>query len=219
MENKEEGQVLLINKPYEWTSFGVVKKIRNQLGLKKVGHAGTLDPLATGLLILCTGKKTKQIESYQSLEKEYIGKMIIGKTTPSFDLETEFDSETDWRQVTEKDILEAAKLFKGKIEQTPPQFSAVKVNGKKAYDLARAGKKAEIKPRKIFIYEFKINNIVLPEISFEMVCSKGTYVRSIVDEFGKAIGVGAYLAELCRTRIGEHNLSDALSIEEACALK
>lgn len=206
--------MLLINKPLEWTSFGVVRKVRGILKLKKVGHAGTLDPLATGLLILCTGKMTKRIEEFQSQEKEYTGKFIIGQTTPSYDLETTPSEPVDYSHITEKEIYEAAKVFEGEIDQVPPLHSAIKVNGKRAYQLARAGQDAELKSRKINITIFEITAIHLPEVSFKVVCSKGTYIRSLARDFGNELGVGAYLSELCRTRIGDFLLQDAIGLEE-----
>lgn len=210
----DEAKVILVNKPYQWTSFDVVKKLRYALKFKKIGHAGTLDPLATGLLILCTGKMTKQIESFQSQEKEYTGSFIIGKTTPSFDLETEISLGQDIAHLTEQDIRNATSKFSGWIDQTPPIFSAVKVNGKRAYKSARKGEAIEIKSRKVEIKEFEITRIELPTVDFKIICSKGTYIRSIANDFGKELGVGAYLSALCRTRIGEFKLENASTLEE-----
>ncbi|MBL3658484.1 tRNA pseudouridine(55) synthase TruB [Fulvivirga sediminis] len=210
-----EGSVLLIDKPYQWTSFDVVKKLRYALKVKKIGHAGTLDPLATGLLILCTGKMTKQIETFQAQEKEYTGKFYLGKTTPSYDLETEVDSETSIDHLHEQEIHEATIPFTGIIEQTPPIFSAIKVNGKRAYEGARKGEDVKLKSRKVEIKAFEITSIDLPEVSFRIVCSKGTYIRSIAHDFGQALGVGAHLSELRRTRIGDFSVDDAKTIEEA----
>lgn len=206
-------QVLLVNKPLEWTSFDVVNKLRNKLKIKKIGHAGTLDPLATGLLIICTGKMTKQIDAYQAQEKEYTGKFIIGQTTPSHDLETEVSEPVDISGINEQQILEASQKFVGVLQQIPPLHSAIKVNGKRAYAFARKGKEVELKPRDVTVSVFEITNINLPAVEFRIVCSKGTYIRSLARDFGEALGVGAYLAELCRTRIGSFSLSNAVSID------
>lgn len=208
-----EGRVILIDKPLEWTSFDVVKKLRYKLRVKKIGHAGTLDPLATGLLILCTGKKTKTIEQIQSQEKEYTGTFILGTTTPSFDLETEPGDPTDISHLTETDIHNATSGFKGFIQQVPPKFSAVKVDGQRAYKHARAGRDVEIKPRTVEIKEFEITRIDLPEVDFRVVCSKGTYIRSLANDFGQALHVGAYLSALRRTRIGDYKIEAAETIE------
>ncbi len=211
-----EGEVLLVDKPIRWTSFDVVKKIRNQHKSIKVGHAGTLDPLATGLLIICTGKKTKQIEHYQGLTKEYIGKILLGKTTPTLDLEMPFDSEQDISHLTEQAILEVVKLFIGRQLQLPPVFSAIKINGKRLYKKARKGKSidVEIKPREIEIYAFEITDISLPEISFKVACSKGTYIRSLARDVGEKLGVGACLSALRRTKIGNFSVENAWQIED-----
>ncbi len=194
--------MLLINKPLEWTSFDVVNKLRYRLKIKKIGHAGTLDPLATGLLIICTGKMTKQIDGFQAQEKEYIGKFVIGQTTPSYDLETAHQMRT------------AARQFIGLIQQTPPLHSAIKIDGKRAYELARKGMEQELKPREVEIKAFEITQVEKPWVSFRVVCSKGTYIRSLARDFGNALGVGAYLAELCRTRIGDFKLENALTIDQ-----
>ncbi|MEK6783433.1 MAG: tRNA pseudouridine(55) synthase TruB [Bacteroidota bacterium] len=207
-------RVLLIKKPLHWTSFDVVNKLRYKLGIKKIGHAGTLDPLASGLLIICTGKMTKQIEQYQGMEKEYIGKFILGQTTPSFDLETLTTPVVDFHHLSEPDLRRATVALTGNIQQVPPLHSAIKIDGKRAYSLAREGKDATLKPREVFVEEFTITKIVLPEVSFKVVCSKGTYIRSLARDFGQILGVGAYLSELCRTRIGVFRLEDALTIEE-----
>lgn len=207
-------QVLLVNKPLEWTSFDVVNKLRNKLKIKKIGHAGTLDPLATGLLIICTGKMTKQIDAYQAQEKEYTGKFVIGQTTPSHDLETEVSEPVDISGINEQKILEASQKFVGVLQQIPPLHSAIKVNGKRAYAFARKGKEVELKPRDVTVSEFTITKVNLPAVEFKIVCSKGTYIRSLARDFGEALGVGAYLAELCRTRIGSFSLSKAVSIED-----
>lgn len=215
MENPQpEARLLLVNKPYEWTSFDVVRKLRNKLKIKKIGHAGTLDPLATGLLILCTGKMTKQIDSFMGMEKEYTGKFIIGQTTETLDLESEPTIPLDITHITEKDLQQAAEKWTGNIQQLPPAHSAIKVKGQRAYTLAREGKEVELKTRDITISVFEITAIKLPEISFRIVCSKGTYIRSMARDFGETLGVGAYLSELCRTRIGSHLLIDAQTIDE-----
>jgi tRNA pseudouridine55 synthase len=206
-------RLLLINKPLRWTSFDVVHKLRHKLGIKKIGHAGTLDPLATGLLIICTGKMTKNIEQYQGMKKEYTGKFTIGQTTPSYDLETEVSQAVNYSHLTESDINNAAGPLTGTILQVPPLHSAIKVDGKRAYLLARKGKEIELRPREVIIYEFEITKISLPEVSFKILCSKGTYIRSLARDFGQILGVGAYLSELCRTRIGDFKLEDALTIE------
>jgi tRNA pseudouridine55 synthase len=219
-EDYKEGQVLLVDKPLEWTSFQVVNKvrwlIRKQFQLKKikVGHAGTLDPLATGLLILCTGKFTKKIDTYQAQEKEYTGTFTLGATTPSYDLETEIDQTFDLSEITSEQIREAAKQFVGDIEQQPPVFSALKQDGKRLYEFARSGQEVEIPSRKIHIAAFEITSIDLPKVAFRVVCSKGTYIRSLAHDFGKALHNGAHLSALRRTRIGEFSVADAISISE-----
>lgn len=179
----------------------------------KIGHAGTLDPLATGLLIVCTGKQTKNIESYQAQEKEYTGTFHIGATTPCYDLEKEIDAHYPTEHITNELIFETSKQFIGKIQQVPPLFSAIKIEGKRAYDIARAGGTAEIKAKEITITEFEITRIALPEMDFRVVCSKGTYIRSLARDFGLALNSGAHLTALCRTRIGQYNLKDSLSLE------
>ncbi|NLR90005.1 tRNA pseudouridine(55) synthase TruB [Flammeovirga agarivorans] len=208
------GETVLVDKPLEWTSFGVVKKLRWEMKVKKVGHAGTLDPLATGLLILCTGKSTKTIDQIQGKIKEYEGEMVIGQTTPSHDLETEVDSEADISHITEDDIYNLLPKFTGKIMQVPPMHSAIKVDGVRVYKHARKGKEVKIDPREIEIKELEITNIDFPRIQFRMVCSKGTYVRSFVRDFGKELGVGAYMSALRRTKIGEYSVEDAKSVDE-----
>ncbi|MBX2941209.1 MAG: tRNA pseudouridine(55) synthase TruB [Cyclobacteriaceae bacterium] len=214
MEWDASDRILLINKPLEWTSFDVVKKLRGILKIKKIGHAGTLDPLATGLLILCTGKMTKRIDTFQAQEKEYTGKMILGQTTPSYDLETKPTQPQDISGITEQMIQEVTSQFTGTIEQAPPLHSAVKVDGKRAYKLARAGSEVKLKAREVTIKEFEITHINLPEVGFRVVCSKGTYIRSLAHDVGQALGVGGYLSELCRTRIGDFLLKDAQTLEE-----
>ena len=216
--NFAEGEVLFIDKPLTWTSFDVVKKLKYQLKLKKIGHAGTLDPLATGLLIFCTGKMTKQIDRYQAQEKEYVGTLVLGKTTPSVDLETEFDSEQPIGHLTESDWEAARRSLVGEIQQVPPAHSAVQVNGQRAYKLARQGKDVAIKPRTVTVSTFEFTRVELPEIDFRIVCTKGTYVRSLVRDVGEKLGVGAYLQRLCRTRIGEHTLAEAYSLDEFLSL-
>lgn len=210
----EEGRILLINKPLEWTSFDVVNKLRYKLKIKKIGHAGTLDPLATGLLIICSGKMTKRIEEFMGQEKEYTGKFTIGSTTPSHDLETEVSEQVDIAHITPQAITDATKNFIGNISQLPPMHSAIRVGGKRAYEFARSGKEIELKHRDVEVREFEITHIQLPEVSFRIVCSKGTYIRSIARDFGNTLGVGAYLSELCRTRIGSFLLKDAMTIED-----
>lgn len=206
--------MLLINKPREWTSFDVVNKLRYILKTKKIGHAGTLDPLATGLLIICVGKMTKRIEEFMGQEKEYTGKFILGQTTPSHDLETEVTEQKDISGLTETLIRETTKNFTGKISQLPPQHSAIRIGGKRAYEFARKGEEIELKPREVEVTEFEITSIALPEISFRIVCSKGTYIRSLARDFGNTLGVGAYMSELCRTRIGPYTLENAAAIDE-----
>lgn len=210
----EEGRVILINKELRWTSFDVVKKIRNLVRIKKVGHAGTLDPLATGLLIVCTGKMTKQINQFMDQEKEYTGAMILGKTTPSVDLETEIDSNTSIEHITEEDVRNTIRKFTGKLMQTPPIYSALKKDGEPLYKKARKGEYVKIEPRPVESKEFEITEINFPEIRFRLVCTKGFYVRSLVRDFGESLGVGAYMSKLERTRIGNNKLEDAQSIDE-----
>lgn len=208
----QSGEVLLIDKPLDWTSFDIVKKVRNTIRIKKVGHAGTLDPLATGLLILCTGKKTKSIEQYQAQEKEYTGSLLLGKTTPSYDLGSDFDASYPTAHITPEMVLEAAKQFVGTIEQIPPAFSAIKKDGKRLYELARKGKTVQADPRMVTIDTFEITEVNLPEVSFRVVCSKGTYIRSLVVDLGKALASGATMTSLRRTRIGEFHVDDAWQI-------
>jgi tRNA pseudouridine55 synthase len=213
----EEGKVLLINKPMEWTSFGVVNKIRHLIRIKKVGHAGTLDPLATGLLILCTGKFTKRINEFMSQEKEYTGTFTLGATTPTYDLESEPVDFKPFEHVTEEQIKEATKLFTGEILQIPPAHSAIKVDGKRVYELARQGKEVKLEPRSVTIKKFEITKVELPVVHFRVVCSTGTYIRSLAYDFGNALGCGGYMSSLCRTRIGAFQLNDAMSIEDFTA--
>jgi tRNA pseudouridine55 synthase len=211
-----EGQLLLVNKPYKWTSFDVVGKIRNAFKpLKlKVGHAGTLDPLATGLLIICTGKMTKQIDSFQAQEKEYTGTMILGAITPTYDLESEPEQLFPTDHLTIAQINEACKQFTGDIQQYPPTHSAVKIDGERLYEKARRGEEVELRLRNVTIIEFEITRIELPEVDFRVVCSKGTYIRSLVSDFGKALNNGAYLSRLRRTRSGNFKVEDAWEVME-----
>jgi tRNA pseudouridine55 synthase len=215
----EAGEILLLDKPLTWTSFDVVRKVKNTLRIPKIGHAGTLDPLATGLLVLCTGKKTKQIEQIQAQEKEYTGTFRLGQTTPSFDLETPVDAELPYAHLTAADIHAATAAFVGLIEQTPPLFSAVKVNGERAYEVARRGGEAEIKSKPVTIREFEITRVALPEVDFRVACSKGTYIRSLARDFGLALGCGAHLTKLVRTRIGEYRVEEALTMDQLTALR
>lgn len=217
--SSDSGSVLLVNKPFQWTSFDVVNKLRFGLKIRKIGHAGTLDPLATGLLIICTGKMTKRIETFMGLEKEYTGTFVLGKTTPSHDLETEVSEGNDLSALTEGKIREAAKSLTGIIQQLPPVHSAIKVGGKRAYHFARKGKEVELKHREVEVKDFEITSIRLPEAAFRIVCSKGTYIRSIARDFGETLGVGAYVTNLCRTRIGDFSLEDARSIEEILEIR
>ena len=220
VDDYQNGKVLLIDKPLKWTSFQVVNKIRWEIKQKfnlkkiKVGHAGTLDPLATGLLILCTGKFTKKIDEFQAQEKEYTGTFIIGATTPSYDLETEINETFATGHIDNDSIYAATQQFIGTIEQKPPIFSAIKKDGKRLYELARAGETTEIKARKVTISEFEITNIALPKIDFKVVCSKGTYIRSLAYDFGNALNSGAHLSALRRTKIGDFNVSVASTIED-----
>lgn len=210
----EPARVILIDKPLGWTSFQAVKKVKYGIKAKKIGHAGTLDPLATGLLILCTGKMTKQIESIQSQSKEYTATIVLGASTPSFDLETEIHELFPVDHILVEDIHRAAAHFTGIITQTPPLFSAVKINGKRAYEIARKGGDAEIKSREVTIYEFEILNIEIPRVSVRIVCSKGTYIRSIARDFGLFLHSGAYLTDLRRTKIGDYSVENAVHPKE-----
>lgn len=205
--------MLLIDKPLNWTSFDVVRKTRNLIRIKKVGHAGTLDPLATGLLIVCTGKFTKKINEYMGMEKEYTGSFTLGATTPTYDLESEPVSHTSIDHLTETHIREATGAFIGQIQQVPPIHSAIKKDGKPVYLLARKGEDVILEPRTITIKEFIIERIELPKVYFKVVCSTGTYIRSLANDFGAALGCGAYLSELRRTRIGMFSVADALTTD------
>lgn len=214
------GEVMLVHKPLTWTSFQVVNKLRYHLkrktGLKniKVGHAGTLDPLADGLLIICTGKKTKEIESFMGLEKTYSGIITLGATTPSYDLETEIDQRFDLSKISEDEIKKVAASMTGEVDQMPPIFSAKRVDGNRAYDLARAGKEVELKPKRVIISKFEILQISLPEVHFRISCSKGTYIRSIAFDLGKNLSNGGHLTALRRELIGDFDLKNAHTIEE-----
>ena len=208
-----EGKVLLINKPLHWTSFDVVRKIRSAIRIKKVGHAGTLDPLATGLLIVCTGKFTKKINEYMAREKEYTGSFTLGATTSTYDLESEPENFKDYHYITEDKLHELTKQFTGQIQQVPPAHSAIKQAGKPVYKMARKGIAVKLEPRTLFIKAFTITGVELPKVYFKVVCSTGTYIRSLAHDYGNALGCGAYLSSLCRTRIGEFTLEDAMSME------
>lgn len=217
-EDFKEGQVLLFNKPLGWTSFQLVNKarwlIRKSCNIKKikVGHAGTLDPLASGLLIICTGKFTKKIDEYQGQQKEYTGTFTMGATTPSYDLETEINETYPIDHISEYDIEVATGEFIGEIDQVPPVFSALKKDGKRLYEYARSGEEVEVKSRKVEITEFEITNNHMPALDFRVVCSKGTYIRSLANDFGMALGTGAHLSALRRTKIGTFHVDDALDI-------
>ena len=218
IDQLKNGAVFLINKKVNWTSFDVVKKMRSCISQKysekiKVGHAGTLDPLAEGLLIVCTGKKTKEISEFQNLKKKYKGEITIGATTPSFDLETSINKRFDFSHVNENDILTTTEKFLGKTWQTPPIYSALKQNGERLYSLARKNKSAKISKREICIYEFNIEEVQLPKIKFEIVCSKGTYIRSIANDFGNELNSGGYLSKLKRIAIGNFCLKDAIDVD------
>ncbi|ADB36852.1 tRNA pseudouridine(55) synthase TruB [Spirosoma linguale] len=214
----DPGQVILIDKPLTWTSFDVANKLKYACKFKKIGHAGTLDPLATGLLILCTGKMTKQIDQYQAQEKEYTGTLVLGKTTPSVDLETAFDAEFDTTGITPEQIQEAARQLTGEILQVPPIYSAVRVNGERLYEKARRGETADrveggIKARQVTVSAFDVDTERFPEIDFRIVCSKGTYIRSLVRDLGLLLNNGAYMSSLRRTRIGEFRVDDAPTLD------
>ena len=215
-----EGELLLIDKPLEWTSFQVVNKIRWALKRKfnikklKVGHAGTLDPLATGLLIICTGKMTKKISEFQDLDKTYIGTITLGATTPSFDLETPINKRFPLKHLNKEKIIEAKKNFIGTINQYPPIFSPIKKKGKRLYEFARIGKKIEIQSRKVVIYSFEFSKINLPDLNFKLKCSKGTYIRSLANDFGKSIDSGGYLSSLRRTAVGSFKIKNSIQLQE-----
>ena len=212
--NFEEGAVLLIDKPLHWTSFDAVRKIRNLIKIKKVGHAGTLDPLATGLLIICTGKFTKKINEYMAQEKEYTGTFTLGATTPTYDLESEPENFQSIEALTEAAVQNATHQFIGEIEQVPPIHSAIKKDGKRVYELARKGVDVKLEARKITIKQFEVDTTQLPVVPFKVVRSTGTYIRSLAYDFGAALGCGAYLSSLRRTRIGAFHVNDAISVED-----
>ncbi len=210
----KQGDIILVNKPAGWTSYKVVDKIKRWFKIKRVGHGGTLDPFAGGLLIIATQNKTKELSKILELDKEYEGVMELGAITPSYDVETEIIKRRSLDGITEEKIKETVKYFIGEIEQVPPMYSAVKYKGKPLYKLARKGLNVERKPRKVKIYEFQILDVNLPEVKFRVKCSKGTYIRSLVHDFGENLGCGAYLKSLVRTRIGDYKIEDALTIEE-----
>ncbi len=214
--NFAEGQMLLVDKPLTWTSFDVVGKIRNSIKPQKikVGHAGTLDPLATGLLIVCTGKMTKQIDTFQAEDKEYTGIITLGATTPSYDLETDIDQRFDISDLTADAIQAATQQFLGELDQYPPAHSAIKINGERVYEKARRGEEVELKSRKIRINSFVIEKIELPHVHFRISCSKGTYIRSIAHDFGKALDNGGHLSELRRTKSGDYDVANAWNLEK-----
>lgn len=222
-EDYKNGKVLLIDKPLHWTSFQAVNKVRwalkKKFGLKKikVGHAGTLDPLATGLLVLCTGKFTKKIQELQAESKEYTGTITLGATTPSYDLETEIDRTYPVEHISEQMILQAAASLTGRIQQVPPLYSAIKKDGVRLYEKARKGELMEIKPREVEVFAFEITGIQMPEVHFRITCSKGTYIRSIASDIGKALDSGAYLSKLRRTKSGDFDVSNALSPQDFVA--
>jgi len=218
-EDYKNGQVLLIDKPLTWTSFQVVNKLRWEIKQRfnikkiKVGHAGTLDPLATGLLIICTGKQTKQIDTYQGQVKEYTGTFTVGGTTPSYDLETAVEKTFPTAHISEELLHKTTEQFTGEIQQKPPIFSAIKKDGKRLYELARKGETTEIKERTVTVSKFEITKVNLPEVGFRIICSKGTYIRSIAFDYGRALNSGAHLSALRRTKIGNFCVDDALSVE------
>ncbi|QTD36683.1 tRNA pseudouridine(55) synthase TruB [Polaribacter batillariae] len=219
-EDYKNGQVLLIDKPLSWTSFQVVNKLRWEIKQRfklkkiKVGHAGTLDPLATGLLIVCTGKQTKEINTYQGQIKEYTGTFTVGATTPSYDLETAINETFPTEHISKELLEETTQQFIGGIQQKPPIFSAIKKEGKRLYELARKGETTKIKSRTVTVLDFKITKVNLPKVDFRIVCSKGTYIRSIAFDYGKALNSGAHLSALRRTKIGNFSVENALSVEE-----
>ncbi len=211
-----EGQLLLVDKPYEWTSFDVVGKLRNTMKpLKiKVGHAGTLDPLATGLLIICTGKMTKQIDNFQAEDKEYTGTITLGATTPTFDLESDIDQTFDISIITADDIYRTAASFVGEQDQYPPAHSAIKIDGERVYEKARRGETVVLKPRQITVHSFEVEKIELPKIYFRIKCTKGTYIRSIANDFGQRLQNGSHLSALCRTKSGDFSVEDAWKLQD-----
>ena len=214
---QDPGQLILIDKPLTWTSFDVANKLKFACKFRKIGHAGTLDPLATGLLILCTGNMTKQIDQYQAQEKEYTGTLVLGKTTPSVDLETEFDGVFDTAGITPEQIREAARQLTGDITQIPPIYSAVRVNGERLYEKARRGEIVDIKSRQVTVSVFETDASRFPEVDFRIVCSKGTYIRSLVRDLGLLLNNGAYMSALRRTRIGDFRVDDAHTLDSFIA--
>jgi tRNA pseudouridine55 synthase len=211
----DEGRVLLIDKPLDWTSFDVIRKLRRLVRTRKIGHAGTLDPLATGLLILCTGKFTKRINEYMAKEKEYTGSITLGARTPTFDLESEPEDHKDYTGITPELLQSVLPVFTGEILQVPPIHSAIKIDGQRVYELARKGKEVKLEPRPVVIKEFEITDHQLPVIRFRVVCSTGTYIRSLANDLGVALGCGGYLSSLRRTRIGEFRVEQAMDIGQA----
>jgi tRNA pseudouridine55 synthase len=209
-----DGKVILINKPLHWTSFDVVRKLRSLIQIKKIGHAGTLDPLATGLLIVCTGKFTKKINEYMAQEKEYTGSITLGAVTPTYDLESLPEQPKDFSFVTNKMLQTATQQFIGDIEQLPPIFSAIKKDGVALYELARRGEEVELKPRPIHIKSFEITAVKLPVVHFKVICGTGTYIRSLANDYGAVLGCGGYLSSLCRTRLGEFQNKDAMEMDD-----
>lgn len=216
-ESFEQGQVLLLQKPFQWTSFDVIGRTRKITGVRKVGHAGTLDPLATGLLIVCTGKFTKRINEFMGQEKEYTGSFTLGATTPTYDLESEPENFKPADTISTEQIIAATTPFTGVIQQIPPAHSAIKQGGKRVYELARQGKEVKMESRTVTVKEFEITAIELPIVHFRVVCSTGTYIRSLAFDFGNELGCGAYLSKLCRTRIGDSLLENAMTMEEFAA--
>ncbi len=222
-ESLRQGRVLFVDKPFRWTSFDAVNKIKSQLryrlGMKKIriGHAGTLDPLATGLLIICTGRATKEINRYQDLDKTYTGTFIVGHVTPSFDLETEPVEERPFAHLTETDLISAANQLSGELEQIPPLYSAKKIAGERAYHHARQGRQTSLQARNVQVKDFEITGVNLPEVAFRITCSKGTYIRAIARDFGEALGCGAYLGALRRTHIGIYSVDDAWQMDQLSA--
>lgn len=210
----EEGEILLVDKPIDWTSFDVVARVRSMFSIKKIGHAGTLDPKATGLLILCTGKMTKSMIEFQNLSKEYTGKIELGATTKSFDSETEVIETKEIIAITSEQIKDTLKLFIGAHQQLPPMFSAIKKNGRRLYKDARKGKEIDRESRTVHIHEFEMTLLDLPYVHFKVICSKGTYIRSLANDVGKILGCGAYLKELRRTKIGEYSVEQAMKMDE-----
>jgi tRNA pseudouridine55 synthase len=209
-----DGKVILLDKPLHWTSFDVIRKLRSILQIKKIGHAGTLDPLATGLLIVCTGKFTKKINEYMAAEKEYTGSITLGAVTPTYDLESLPEQQKDYSFITTEMLQNTTEKFTGDFEQLPPIYSAIKKDGVALYELARRGVEVELKTRNINIKSFELTLIVLPVVHFKVVCSTGTYIRSLANDYGAVLGCGAHLSSLCRTRIGEFKLADAVGMEE-----